>query len=522
MCIHLPQWSITRRFRRHREYLAAPIAVIETIHRKRVVVDASQAAYARGVRPGISAAEAAAVCPNLVCIDQDCLADLRALDALGRWLIRFTPVVARGWEDADPNLKSQISNPRQIKNQNSKNHNPPLFLDLSGCERLFGGLKKLVGMIMQSLDRFGIPARLAIAPTPGAAWAFASAGEKRLTYVDAASLPDAIQTLPVSSLRIDDEILRNLHQLGLQSVGQILKLPREQIPARFGPLLLKRIDQLAGTLPEPLTKLVYEAPISAKMQFDAPIESLEDIWRIFEKLLALTLKDLARRNHGVRRMRVICHPDRDWGKPIILREISVTRPHRDWATLLNLLRCEIERMDCEYGFVQFQLDIPLHEPLNEMQVDLFDQQSVEDQVKLDRLLERLGARLGKTCVIRPELVESYLPERAWKPAVEEPAKVMMKLPPRPLTLLPTPREIRVICEPSDDRGGKPRQLTWRNEVHRLTHVVGPERIAGEWWRGHHKVRDYYDVENESGSRFWIFRVVRMDLGSRWFMQGMFG
>ncbi len=56
-------------------------------------------------------------------------------------------------------------------------------------------------------------------------------------------------------------------------------------------------------------------------------------------------------------------------------------------------------------------------------------------------------------------------------------------------------------------------------MHRIAHSVGPERIAGAWWRGHHKTRDYYDVEDEdTGQRFWIFRVAE---SGKWFVQGEF-
>lgn len=37
---------------------------------------------------------------------------------------------------------------------------------------------------------------------------------------------------------------------------------------------------------------------------------------------------------------------------------------------------------------------------------------------------------------------------------------------------------------------------------------GPERILPEWWRdfdGQERVRDYYDVEDETGRRYWLFR-----------------
>jgi protein ImuB len=84
--------------------------------------------------------------------------------------------------------------------------------------------------------------------------------------------------------------------------------------------------------------------------------------------------------------------------------------------------------------------------------------------------------------------------------------------------LTEPIEIGVMVSPSDDRNGRPILFRHRGNVHELKHVIGPERISGEWWRGHFKTRDYFDVEDQSGQRFWIFRVGET---GKWFVQGMF-
>ena len=42
----------------------------------------------------------------------------------------------------------------------------------------------------------------------------------------------------------------------------------------------------------------------------------------------------------------------------------------------------------------------------------------------------------------------------------------------------------------------------------MTRGDGPERIYGEWWRRTGEadaVRDYYQVEDEAGARFWLYR-----------------
>jgi protein ImuB len=74
----------------------------------------------------------------------------------------------------------------------------------------------------------------------------------------------------------------------------------------------------------------------------------------------------------------------------------------------------------------------------------------------------------------------------------------------------------------------PAQFIWRRKRHRVRHADGPERIAGEWWatdRERGAIRDYWQVEDEDGRRFWLFRsgdAVDPATGDlRWFLHGFF-
>lgn len=488
------------------------MAILRTLGQRRIVIHASDTARRRGVRVGMTAAEAKALDGMLFCFADDPPIDRRALEALGRWMTRFTPAVSCEWDDDE---NDDIEPPAA------------LWLDLTGCERLFGGIGRIAEAIAIALKRFNIPATLAVAPTVGSAWAFACTTRQSPLLVDAAQLPRAICALPVTTLRLTDEVLRRLGDLGLVSVGDLLALPRALLPSRFGPLLLKRLDQLTGELPEPLVGLVYDPPVSTSHRFDAPIESPEQIGVVFLQLLDALLPELIRRGHGIRVMRLTLTPDRGWAKPIVCRDITLSRPHRHRKTLLELIGRQIEGIDCEHGFVLFRLDVPIHEPISDTQADFCDSQSHADAMEFDLLLQRLHARLGENAVIRPQPVESYLPERAWRQVCgdEPPALLRTDAPPRPLTCFPTPIEIAVLCEPSDERTGRPRQFTWRHHVHRLAHIIGPERIGGEWWRGHRHTRDYFEVEDDTGQRFWIFRVPHFRwpdrITMRWFLHGRF-
>src|SRR5205823_4554456 len=83
-----------------------------------------------------------------------------------------------------------------------------LFLDLTGCERIFGGIMPLVKRVSESLCRFGIGTRLAVAPTPGAAWALADAGTdgSAIPMISADRLEAALAPLPPEALRVGDDL----------------------------------------------------------------------------------------------------------------------------------------------------------------------------------------------------------------------------------------------------------------------------------------------------------------------------
>ena len=527
LCIHLPHWPITRRLRRQSARLRRSAVIVGSVGRRRQIVDAADAVLAGGVRIGMSLAEARALYPGVICFEHNPLLDHRALEALGRWLTRFTPTVATGWS-AEKNTSSKQAH----------NDDPPppvLLLDITGCDRLFGSVAELVKRVRQSVRRFRIPSKTAVAPTTGAAWALASSPLPSGTIVNLADLPQTLRPLPITALRLPKEVVAALHHLGLTTIGQALELPRNALPSRFGSILLLRLDQVIGARSELLVPLSYEVPIAARVELEGPIDALEAVVAIFESLLRQIVDQLARRGHGARQIEIVCRFDRTSRKPDVIHTIRLTSPMRHFQSLFNLLRGASERLDGgSEGFVAFALKVPEHERIADEQIELIKDNVRSDAIEADRLMERLRVRLGDAAVVRPVLVESYLPELAWKPGDEPPPAAASQVPlerSRPLRLLSMPEEIRVLSEPSDALDGRPRQFAWRGGLHRLMVIIGPERIGGEWWRGHYHTRDYYEVENEVGLRFWIFRVVScvMDASlpdglrwrTRWFLHGHF-
>jgi protein ImuB len=541
-----------------------PIVITRTIANRQLVVNASDSATQMGVHSGLTLTESNAICPGLVHFEQEPERDQRAIEALARWMFRFTP---------------RVCLPTRAKNDDENPEGDCIYLDITGCERLYHGFENLAHEVQTALSRLRLSATIAVAPTPGAAWAFA-------TFSDAApiiapdQLPRLFPALPIAALRLIDDILDSLHHLGLESVGQLMRLPRSALPARFGSMLLERIDQALGRISEPLIALEYQAPVQAEIEFDGVVDSLEAIWMVFKDLLAQLIEDLTKRGAGARRI------DVEFRRPYmssIERTIQLSRPSRDPKNLFNLLRCSMEGLEeeaqrqvgiksrkgkinralflsesstgfqpvhsvpqrhstrvenpCyektitrheEYicnGFIGIRITVPLFDRIHDEQINLGGETEQSAGAELANLIERLRIRLNLESVEKVALAESYLPERAYscKEAVEEevqPSSFNLHpyVPSRPLHLLADPIEINVMVSPSEDRDGRPILFRLDNELHELTQAIGPERIAGEWWHGHHRTRDYFDAEDRNGKRFWLFRVQET---SRWYLHGEF-
>ncbi len=59
-------------------------------------------------------------------------------------------------------------------------------------------------------------------------------------------------------------------------------------------------------------------------------------------------------------------------------------------------------------------------------------------------------------------------------------------------------------------------------AYHVTKADGPERIEREWWLEDGEQRDYYRVEDESGKRYWLFRLGQYHTGDpKWYLHGYF-
>jgi protein ImuB len=418
-------------------------------------------------------------------------------------------------------------------------------IEITGCAHLWGGEAELAADLAARLDRQAIAGRIAIADTPGTAWALARfASEKAPTILPAGKMRTGLAPLPIEALRLDASTTRGLYRVGLQRIGDLCVMPREALARRFGDNVLRQLDRALGDLPEPVSPLGEPPVRRVRLSFAEPIVDPADLALAAERLAADLVNRLARQDTGARRLDLAFYRVDSQVEHIVL---GTARPSRDPHHIAGLLVARLETIDPGLGIEDMILAAFAVEPLPPEQIGFACAFSgVFDNVAADGLaplLDRLGNRLGLAALSRIESRASHIPERASiKVAVDRSRSSLQygedTKPPRPIRLFERPEPIEAFWLLPDD---PPFRFTWRRRAHRVSRADGPERIAEEWWRPKglgagesgaggsgadlrgDTIRDYYRVEDEDGRRFWVFRagLPGEKHPPRWYLHGVF-
>lgn len=394
-----------------------------------------------------------------------------------------------------------------------------LWLDITGCAHLWGGEKRLLGDLLTRLRRQGLKARAAIADTPGAAWAWARFGDAAAPCLPSGAQRQILSGLTIRALRLSPATVAGLARLGLRHIGDLEALPRAGLTARFGDVVLHRLDQAHGREDEPITPRRPVTPHRADRAFAEPIAYREDVAAGTRELLDRLCADLESQGLGLRRLELTAFRLDGTVRHLA---IGTSRPSRDPQHLFYLLGEPLTRLDVGFGIEMLRLSALDVEGLAVRQTGLAEIAATAGGDALAQTLDRLGNRLGFDRLHRFALRQSHLPEGAVRRVVPMAAPDDEDWPEkrRPLRLFERPESVDAVAPLPD---APPLMFRWRRQIHRITHAEGPERLSAEWWRRRQADRDYYRVEDEAGRRFWLYRDDGVNGAGppRWFLHGIF-
>jgi protein ImuB len=507
--LFLPNWS-TDRVRRHLGSAAppadAPLVLAGREGRRRVVLAADAAAQRAGLHAGMAVTKARILVQDLIVMKADPPVERRGVGRLAVWALRYAPVAA-----ADPP--------------------GGLVIDATGATHLHGGEAAMLNDMVGRLAASGCTARAAMADSWDAAHAFAryvARAAKPAIVVPPGESAKAVLDLPIEALRLPPEMAADLRVLGFARIGELAGQPRAPLTLRFGPELVRCLDQATGRVSQPVDPVRPPGLVEVRRNFAEPIAAAETIARYTGKLAAALCEALEAKGLGARRLDLLFHLVDNRIEAI---RIGTALPVRDAKRLTRLLCDKIETIDPGFGIEIMRLAATLAEPLPPKQKDF--SLAGEAEGDISALIDTLANRVGHKRLYRFAPVESDVPERSVQriaPLAPDTGATWTDTWtdswPRPARLLPAPEPIETVALLPDH---PPVTFTWRGARHRVSRADGPERIFGEWWNHAAEataVRDYFQVENDAGERFWIYRAGDGEDGAtgshRWFLHGVFG
>lgn len=466
-CILLPHLALDGVLRR-RPASDAPLVMVSGSVQARTIFAANTPARAAGLHRGQRLTAAQALLSQFEVIEYDPVATARWHRFLAAWAYRYSSDV--------------VLFPHAI------------VLEVSKSLGLFGPWPRFEAQLREDLTALGFRHRIAMAPGAQAAYVLAGIHDG-LAVVTPDALQRALAPMALRCARLPHNAGTSLPAMGIRTLGQLLRLPRDGLQRRFGAELLTYLDRLTGAGPELMKGYRPPDTLDLRMEWTHEIEHVEPLMFPLRRLIGDLATYLAGRDGGVQRFVVELEHR---SAPPTRVVVGLLAAEREATLLFECARGRLGRQQLPQPVVAMRLiarELPPFVPAGR---DLFDTRPA-NAMPIEQLRERLRARLGEHAIQQLRRTIDPRPEHAQTTAdharVPETAETL----PRPTWLLDRPILLRGLSP---------------------TILAGPERLETGWWDGGDLRRDYYVVRTTQGQCAWVFCAP--DEPGRWTLHGLFG
>ncbi len=371
-----------------------------------VVLDASPAALALGIRRGMALGSAHRLAPEATFLDPDPKADGAAVEAALDRLAAFSPGIAGETDATHPGFGR-------------------LEVQLDGLERLWGAEPVLVERIRTELAPIlsGWP-RAGIAGTRFAAMAAAGMANEPAQRPGLLVVPPGeevafLAPLPAALLTADPDVRARLARFGLRQIGQVAAVSRSALVARFGAEGERLHARARGEETNPFRPRRSPDRMSLALPVEPAVDDLEPLRFLLHRLAATLADQLTGRGMATARVHLRLALDRTFAVPgtpsAMAFEQRLPEPTQEAEAIERLLVARLERTPPPAPVARLELELADVAPAAGQQLALFVPQAGR-AARLGWQLARLALTFGEDRVRRVELAdpEAPLPEARWR------------------------------------------------------------------------------------------------------------
>ena len=526
-CVELPAFPLQLLLKRHPDWAARPVAVVDRDKPQGAILWVNEEARAARIQPGMRYSAGLSLAHTLHAGEVPSADVERGVTAIGDRLRRFSPEVEPSrdepgvfWLNASGLSRLQASLPVRPASEagtaERSGHvtahralrprsTPPM--PTAPCLQPGVGEQYELGRwareIVALLREHGFRAAVAIGFTrfgTHAAVRTLASGEPVVVLRDPAVERMRAGRVRLSRLSIDPALRDSLRKLGVRTVQAFLQLPPAGIGRRFGPEAHRLHRLAAGDLRVPLQPQRLIEPLVAHCDLDDletdAVRLLFHLKRLLDRLLATVRarhEALAELTLSLRLDRAGTHTER----------IRPAAPTVDVVQLMNLVRLRLESLALGAGVVELHVT-GRAVATSAVQQGLFTERPRRDRDAAERALARVRAEFGDEAVVWARLVEAHLPETrfAWEPAGTVPSPE-----PREVTYRPMVRRVHarpLALPPAQEPYPEPGDRSARaGETGHVRELAGPYLVSGGWWRSAVH-REYYFARMGGGEMLWIY------------------
>ena len=479
LCLYVPMFPLAARLRSEPELLNEAVAVVEGNGNNAHVVAATRRARTKGIRAGISLAQARSIVPKLIARGRDGECERTAQEALLEVAESFSPRV----EDACDGV---------------------VYADIAGMGRHFESETELAKAAIRAAEGVSLPARVGIAASKLAARVAAELPQSP-TIVDAGKEAEFLAPLPLTRLSPQLDAATTLTRWGLLSIGDLARLPESEIASRLGELGRELHHAARGIDPRPLIPRALPPEFREGMELEWPLVAVEPFLFIANAALDRLMKRMEVQGFACTRLEMTMTLEPDGFHS---RAIDLPAPTRDVKTMLTLLRLDLEKQPPGAPVAGFSLVAHPDRP-RRAQLSLFGPAALSPE-KLATTIARLVSMLGEGRVGMATTVDGHLPERY---------AVADYSPPPPPDVRRKPARSRGLLAVRVFRPPIPVEVITREEDGE-THIAsiegdgdyagevrvssGPWRVETSWWSDVAADREYWDAELIRGGVYRMF------------------
>ena len=331
------------------------------------------------------------------------------------------------------------------------------------------------------------------------------------------------------------ELLDVLYRWGLQTLGDLARLPRADVHARLGTIGVRLHQAACGEDASPFHPVDETKPIVERLELEWPIEGLEPLSFVLARLCEGLETRLERADRGAiavtTRLALVTRETH-------ARVLHLPAAMRDARMLRTLILLDLESHPPAAGIdvVEIEVDVA---PGRIVQATLLAR-PLPSAEQITTLLARLRALMGESRVGAPAIVDShderevamasFKVDRATNPSRREGttflATKLIEDGTGKLDGIVAKASLRRFRLPIAARVVTDRQApaeVWpsarRLAGGRIVARAGPWRSSGRWWSldGTAWDRDVWDIETATGQ---VYRLSRDRLTSRWAIEGV--